>query len=265
MPVERRANGEVTYFWPFGDETGAQAAEPVNAALGHTVTVRFTGERYCVRCGRPTTKTFGEGFCYPCFRDAPEAGECIVRPELCRAHLGGGRDPQWEQDNHNQPHAVYLAVTSAVKVGVTRETQIPVRWIDQGAAAAVQIVRTPYRQLAGEIEVALKTAFTDKTNWQRMLKNETLDTVDLSAEMEKVRETLPDQFHQYLLPDSLLVLTTMKYPVSRYPLKVKSVNLEKEGSITGILSGVRGQYLMFDEERVVNVRRHSGLVIAISW
>ncbi len=123
----------------------------------------------CVSCGRGVTKFYGQGFCFPCFRDAPEASECIVRPELCRAHLGEGRDPAWERDHHDTEHFVYLSHTGGIKVGVTRGTQVPVRWIDQGAVLALPIARTPYRQLAGAIEVALKAHFADRTNWRKML------------------------------------------------------------------------------------------------
>ncbi len=47
------------------------------------------------------------------------------------------------------PHYVYLSKTSGLKVGVTRATQIPTRWIDQGAVEAVIIAETPYRGAAG--------------------------------------------------------------------------------------------------------------------
>ena len=115
-------------------------------------------------------KPSGHGFCYPCFSDAPENSPCIIRPELCEGHLGLGRDVAWEEEHHNQPHVVYLSFTGAVKVGVTRDPQVPTRWIDQGATMAVVIARVPYRQLAGKIEVHLKNHFSDKTNWRNMIK-----------------------------------------------------------------------------------------------
>lgn len=277
MPVELNDAGEVVYFPPTGwtyldsaDSTRDPSVqrEPLNTLLGRSISLRFTGERYCVRCGRRTKKLFGEGFCYPCFRDAPEVSECIVKPELCEAHLGRGRDPVWEEEHHNRPHAVYLAVTSAVKVGVTRQDQIPVRWIDQGAALAVQIARTPYRQLAGMIEVALKTRYTDKTAWQRMLKNETLPAGDIERALESLPETLPaalpEELHVYLLPREELSPVAITYPVLEYPHKVKSVNLEKEESVSDVLMGIRGQYLILGGGRVLNVRRHSGMVITVT-
>lgn len=276
MPVRLSEAGEAVYSSPSGwvpsDDAGTvgphDTPDPLNSCLGRSVALRFTGERFCVRCGRPTNKLFGEGFCYPCFRDAPEASECIVKPELCEAHLGRGRDPDWEEEHHNRPHAVYLAITSAIKVGVTRQIQIPVRWIDQGAALAVQIARTPYRQLAGRIEVALKELFTDRTAWQRMLKNETLPAGDVDRALEGIPGSLlpvlSGELRTYLFSREEVRTVSITYPVLEYPRTVKSVNLEKETEISGTLTGIRGQYLIFDGGRVMNMRRHSGLVIAFT-
>lgn len=230
----------------------------LNHLVGHTVAITATGALFCSRCGRGVDKLFGDGFCYPCFRDAPEASECIVRPELCQAHLGLGRDPQWEEEHHNQPHAVYFAVTSAIKVGVTRETQIPTRWIDQGAEYAVQIARVPYRQLAGRIEVALKERFTDRTAWQRMLKHEVLADADLGAAYLEALTLLDAELSEYLLPPSHLEVFHIEYPVLEYPTKVSSINLAKQPRVEAVLRGVRGQYLIFEGGQVLNVRRHSG-------
>ena len=156
----------------------------LNALIGTDIQLEFTGTVQCLACGKHSKKLFAQGFCYSCFSTAPQAAECIIRPELCRAHLGEGRDIEWEKKHHLQPHIVYFAVASALKVGVTRGTQVPTRWIDQGASQAIKIAEVPYRQLAGEIEVALKDMFTDKTNWRRMLKNE---VADFDLENEKWR------------------------------------------------------------------------------
>ena len=125
----------------------------MNELLGQKLRIEFQGRINCVACGRATKKAFGQGFCYPCFANAPENAECIVRPELCEGHLGKGRDPEWELKYHVQPHFVYLAVSSGLKVGITRATQIPYRWIDQGASSAIILAEVPYRRLSGEIEV----------------------------------------------------------------------------------------------------------------
>ncbi len=131
---------------------------------------RYRGILTCASCGKRVKKFYGQGFCFPCLQSAPEAAECIIRPELCRAHLGEGRDPDWERAHHMTEHAIYLSYTGGVKVGITRSTQVPVRWIDQGAVSALIIARVPYRQLSGLIEVDLKRLFADRTNWRAMLK-----------------------------------------------------------------------------------------------
>lgn len=233
----------------------------VNDYLGKEIQIRYTGLIQCQNCGTPTQKSFGEGFCYPCFANAPQAAECIIRPELCRAHEGIGRDPEWEEKHHNQPHVVYLALSSAVKVGVTRATQVPFRWIDQGASAAIKLAEVPYRQLAGQLEVALKEHFTDKTNWQRMLKNEVLE-VDLVEEKWELENLLPSDLAEFMSEDDEVV--ELNYPVLQYPEKIKSVNLDKSPIITGTLVGIKGQYLIFEDQRVFNVRRHTSYEVDIS-
>ena len=240
----------------------------LNRLVGRAVRIEHTGELNCLRCGRSVDKLFGEGFCYPCFRDAPEASECIVKPELCEAHLGRGRDPEWEEAHHNQPHAVYLAVSSAVKVGVTRLTQIPTRWIDQGAAWAVQIAQVPYRQLAGRIEVALKELYTDRTAWQRMLKGQIAEDVDIAAEVERLRDHisgLPDgaELLPYLISPTALFVQELHYPLAEVPVKVKSVNLLKNPVVESTLLGIRGQYMLFEGGVVMNVRRQSGFRVML--
>ena len=235
----------------------------MNELIGREITLAFSGEIRCIRCNRVTRKAFGQGFCYPCFRDAPENSECIVRPELCRGHLGEGRDPEWEEEHHNKPHAVYLALSSAVKVGVTRWTQIPTRWIDQGAARAIVVARTPYRRLAGEIEIAGKELYTDRTNWQRMLKDEPPEEeADLRAERERFLAALPAPLAEYAVRDSEPV--AIHYPLRDAPLRVKSINLDKQPLLSAILAGIRGQYLVFEGGTVINIRRYSGYVVQLS-
>ncbi|HWB63580.1 MAG TPA: DUF2797 domain-containing protein [Chitinophagales bacterium] len=248
----------VQYFLPLGDNKVA-----VNELVGREIQLRWTGNIYCTVCGRKTSKSFGEGMCYPCFANAPENAECIVRPELCEAHLGKGRDPEWEARNHNRPHFVYLALTNAVKVGVTREDQIPTRWIDQGANKGIIIAETPYRQLAGFIEVVLKEHLSDKTNWQRMLKNEFADAVDLVAEKKKAIEMLPEHFRQYAYANDEIV--ELVYPVIEYPLKVSSLSFEKSGTIKMQLNGIRGQYFIFEGGQVINIRKNSGYEVELSY
>ena len=161
---------KVEYTLTLGDESIL-----MNDLVGKEITISHTGTIHCVDCGKVTKKSFGQGFCFPCFQKSPMNSECIIRPELCEAHLGKGRNPEWEESQNNTEHYVYLAASSGVKVGVTRADQIQTRWIDQGASRGILLAKVPYRQLAGEIEVALKEHISDKTAWQRMLKNEQTD------------------------------------------------------------------------------------------
>lgn len=228
----------------------------MNALVGENIKLTYTGQINCKVCGRKTKKSFAQGFCFPCFQNAPENSPCIIRPELCEGHLGQGRDVEWEQKHHVQPHIVYLALSSGVKVGVTRGEQVPTRWIDQGASQAIKLAETPHRQLAGAIEVALKEHLSDKTNWQRMLKNQVAQGVDLLKEKEKTKFLLEQDLQEYISEDDKV--WTLNYPVTTYPLKVKSVGFDKLPKIEGKLKGIKGQYLIFADNRVINIRKHTG-------
>jgi len=246
----------VAYQLQLGDELIS-----MNELIGKEITLSFDGKITCTVCGRTTKKAFGQGFCYPCFANAPENSECIIRPELCQAHEGGGRDPEWEKAHHAQDHYVYLAASSAIKVGVTRGDQIPTRWIDQGASKAIRFALVPYRQLAGQIEVALKSHLTDRTDWRKMLKNEVNMDLDLLAEKNKLGDILDADLAQYITDEDEVV--PIEYPVLRYPIKVKSIGFDKLPIIEGKLSGIKGQYLLFSDERVLNISKHSGYHIAL--
>lgn len=233
----------------------------VNDWIGRNVRITFLNQINCIKCNKKTKKSFGQGFCYYCFTTAPESAECIIKPELCRAHLGEGRDVEWEEKNHNQPHYVYLAISSAIKVGVTRETQVPTRFIDQGASEVIIIAKTPNRYLAGVIEIALKEMFTDKTNWRKMLKNEVLEDVDLEDQKWELEGVLPDDLSQYMNEDDEIF--KFNYPVNHYPEKVRSFNLDKNNVAEGKLEGIKGQYLIFENNKVINIRKYTGYHVSI--
>ena len=231
----------------------------INDFLHKKLEINWSGNIFCQKCAKKTKRSFGQGFCYPCFISAPEASPCIIKPELCQAHLGIGRDIEFEQKHHNQPHIVYMAATDKVKVGVTRDTQVPTRWIDQGANKAIILAETPNRYLAGVTEVALKSFYSDKTNWRSMLKNLQDHNIDLEEEKWKCHDLLPSDLQQYFVENDDVI--ELNYPVNHYPEKITSLNLEKQESISGILTGIKGQYLMFDEQYVFNVRRHTSFEI----
>jgi hypothetical protein len=228
----------------------------LNERIGTEILLEFTGNIFCRKCAKPTKKSFGEGFCYPCFLSAPEASPCIINPELCEAHLGKGRDLAYEEKNHNQPHYVYLAATDQVKVGVTRTTQMPTRWIDQGAREAIVLAETPNRYLAGVLEVALKEMYTDITNWKNMLRDIRDTSVDLVQEKWELMDQLPEDLGQYFTEDEQIF--AFEYPVLTYPATVAALKLDSEPRVQGKLTGIRGQYLYIDDCLVLNVRRHTG-------
>ncbi|HEY0261864.1 MAG TPA: DUF2797 domain-containing protein [Chitinophagales bacterium] len=248
----------VQYFLKLGNEK-----LQVNELLNKSISLRFTGNIYCEVCGKKTKKSFGEGLCYNCFITSAEAGEWIMKPELSKAHLGiADRDLEYEKSVQLQPHFVYLALVNETKVGVTRETQIPTRWIDQGANSAIILAETPYRQLAGLIEVELKKYLSDKTNWQKMLKNEFNHSVNLIEEKARIKPLLSEDLQQYISSENEVV--SIEYPVLEYPAKVTSLSFDKTPTIENKLVGIRGQYFIFEGGQVLNIRRHSGYEIELS-
>ena len=232
----------------------------INQLLGKDIEIEFQGYQ-CLNCGK-AKKIFRQGFCYDCFMSSPAVGDWIMKPELSTAHLDiEDRDLAYEKRVQLQPHVVYLALSSEVKVGVTRKTQVPTRWIDQGAVQAIPIVEVPNRYLAGITEVALKNHFADKTNWQKMLKNE-VPNMDLISERNKVLDWLPNEVKYYFPKEEKII--QLDFPVLQYPKKVTSLNLDKTPNFSGTLTGIKGQYLLFEDGTVFNVRTYEGYVVKMS-
>jgi hypothetical protein len=232
----------------------------MNQFLDQTVKIDFAGAQ-CLSC-HDSKPIFRQGFCQRCFFEIPSAGDWVMRPELSKAHLGEeDRDLEYEKKVQLQPHWVYLALSSHLKVGVTRKSQIPTRWIDQGAHQAVGILELPNRYLAGVAEVSLKEYFSDKTNWRKMLQNDH-EEVSWEEAINQAIENLPKDSKPYLTRDRQL--TELQFPVLQYPKKVKSLNLEKEKSHSGVLKGIKGQYLIFEDQTVFNIRSNEGTVVEIT-
>ena len=233
----------------------------MNQLLNKEITINFEGFQ-CLNCGKKK-KIFRQGFCYDCFYSSPAVGDWIMKPELSTAHLGiADRDLDYESKVQLQPHIVYLALSSEVKVGVTRKTQIPTRWIDQGAEKALTIVEVPNRYLAGITEVALKNHFADKTNWRKMLTND-IASIDLVVEKLKLQELLPNEVQDFFYSDKN-DLYEMHYPVLEYPKKINSLSLDKTPNFKGVLIGIKGQYLIFNDGTVFNIRSSEGYVVSLS-
>jgi hypothetical protein len=215
-----------------------------------------------VETGKKIKKTYGEGMSYDAWISSPWSVESIIKPELSRIHEGIAlRDKEWEEKHHNQPHYLYLSRTSEIKVGVTRVTNVPSRWIDQGAVEAIIVAETPYRQLAGLMEVALKEVMADKTNWQAMLKNAFSNTTSLVEKKNEVLDLLASEYESFFFDDD--TITTIHYPVLSYPVKVNSLKLDNTADFEGKLVGIKGQYLLFEGGVVFNVRSHAGYRVTI--
>ncbi|MFK7900120.1 MAG: DUF2797 domain-containing protein [Cyclobacteriaceae bacterium] len=229
----------------------------MNDLIGSHVHLQATGTQ-CLNCASTRKKLYRQGHCYDCFYEIPQTADWIMKPELSKAHLGiEERDLEFEKEVQLKPHVVYLALSSDVKVGVTRKTQVPTRWIDQGANAALPIVETPNRYLAGITEVALKNFVADKTNWRKMLKNDVAEE-DLMDVRDSLLRHIPEEAKEFVVNDEEL---TLDYPIERYPIKVKSLNLTKTPDYSGKLVGIKGQYLIFDDDIVFNVRSNEGIVV----
>lgn len=231
----------------------------MNQLLNKTLSIQLIGFQ-CLNCGL-SKPIYRQGFCKSCFFDIPQAADWIMRPELSTAHLDQeDRDLVYEKRVQLQPHVVYLANSSNIKVGVTRKSQIPTRWIDQGAHEAIEIVEVPNRYLAGITEVALKDHIGDKTNWRTMLRNDIVDE-NLVEWRERLKQYIPDEAQDYYIETN--TETNIDFPVLQYPNKPNSLNLDKTPTYKGVLKGIKGQYLIFEDQTVFNIRGNEGYVVSI--
>lgn len=226
----------------------------LNQALGGEIRITHTGRILCTYCGNQTPKSFGDGYCYPCFTTLARADSCIIRPHTCHFGRGTCREPDWGKEHCMIPHVAYLALTTLVKVGVTGAHRTLARWGDQGARAAVVLAVAPDRRTAGLIEAALAKKMPDRTNWRKLITGEP-EPVDLLAEKQRAASLVPEALSQYLADQDQV--TQFEYPVRQYPYKARTRNLDKENEIRGVLNGIKGQYLLI-EDFAFNIRRHSG-------
>ena len=236
----------------------------MNSLVGQHIEFTFNKIIQCANpeCKRITPKSYSQGYCFPCARSLARCDLCIMRPETCHYHLGTCREPEWGLSNCFTPHIVYLANSSGVKVGITRKTNTPSRWIDQGAISALPILEVKTRLESGLIEKALKSFITDKTNWRAMLKNETAPTNLVSTRASLLGEipSLVDKLDAKTFPDDVI---NIDYPVLKYPTKVVSLSFDKNPVISGVLNGIKGQYLLL-ESGVLNVRKFSSYHLTLS-
>lgn len=243
---------------------------PVNPLIGRRLRLEYLGAIHCTHCGRKTRKSFSQGYCYPCFTALAQCDSCIVSPEKCHYEHGTCRQPEWGEAHCMVPHVVYLANSSGLKVGITRATQLPTRWIDQGAYQALPILRVATRQQSGLVEDLLRSQVGDRTNWRAMLKGVAAPE-DLVAVRERIFDAcaqglgdLQGRFGlQAIQPVVDMAPIEIHYPVTVYPTKVVSHDLEKTPVVEGTLLGIKGQYLMFDTG-VINIRKYTAYQLAVS-
>ncbi|MDR5867714.1 DUF2797 domain-containing protein [Halomonas koreensis] len=245
-----------------------EARLDLDARLGRPLRLTWTGAIACTHCGRATRKSFGQGHCYPCFKKLARCDTCIMKPELCHFFEGTCREPEWGERHCFQPHLIYLANASGLKVGITRATQVPTRWLDQGAVQALPILAVDTRQQSGFVEVLFKEEVSDRTNWRAMLKGETPE-LDLVAERDRLLERLAGglaNLRERFGGDAIRPLDeaprTFDYPVLEYPRKVVSHNFDKAPEVAGTLMGIKGQYLILDSG-VINLRKFTGYEVTV--
>ena len=262
--MKAQLGAPVQYAFRLGDEE-----VPVNPLIGTTVRLEYLGAIHCSHCGRKTKTSFSQGYCYPCMQKLAQCDICIMSPERCHYEAGTCREPGWGEQFCMTDHIVYLANSSGVKVGITRATQIPTRWIDQGATQALPIMRVATRQQSGFVEDLLRSQVADKTNWRALLKSDTTP-VDLLAIRDQILDVCADGMHalqqrfgiQAVQPLSEQPVVQISYPIEAYPAKITSFNLDKNPLVEGTLLGIKGQYLMFDTG-VINIRKYTAYQLAV--
>ena len=263
MQVE--LNQQVQYFLPLDDHR-----EPLNALLGQSIRLEYLGDIHCTHCGRRSKKSFNQGYCYPCFTKLAQCDTCIMSPEKCHYEQGTCREPSWGEQYCFTDHYVYLANSSGVKVGITRGSQVPTRWIDQGATQAMPIFRVKSRYQAGLIEDCLRQHIADRTHWQKMLKGNS-EMVDLEQIRDEIVAKSEAGLREIEQKFGLLAIQRLyhqkvvdiNFPVLEYPQKVKSLNLDKQPIVEGVLQGIKGQYLILDTG-VINIRKYTAYNVQFS-
>jgi hypothetical protein len=255
----------VNYAFCFAEQENIE----VNQFIGKSIGIQFLGKIHCVQCGRKTAKSFQQGHCFPCMRKINECGNCRLFPERCQVEQGTCPTDDWAHSQCHGAHVVYLANSSNLKVGITREKNPCTRWIDQGAMQALPILKTSNRYQSGLVEVLLKQHVGDRTNWRTMLKRD-CEPLDLLQEKDRIFSLAGESLRELLVRyDGQITMieeaetVSLHYPVTCYPDKIKSLSLDKTPEVKGVLQGIKGQYLLLDVG-VINIRKFSGYEVTLS-
>lgn len=257
MPTELK-KGMAHYKLRLKDENN-EYLQDMNDLIGKEIHIKFTGNIFDIHDEKPIKKSYGQGYSYQNFIKLAECDSCILSPEKCHYAQGTCRDPKWGEENCMIDHYVYLSNSSGLKIGITRHTQVPMRWIDQGAISAIPLVIVKDRMTSGLIEAEIKKELNDRTNWRKMLTND-VENIDLEEKREEVFNSFADVFDDFNAEEVEDEATSIDYPVETYPEKVKSLNFDKDPEIKKTLTGIKGQYLIFGND-VINLRKFSGYEI----
>ena len=254
------ADSAAHFHLPFG-----QDRVEMNSLVGKKIAFHFTGEINDIITGEKIRKSYNSGYSYKNFMSLAQCDLCIVRPELCHYHEGTCREPRWGEKYCFVNHIVYLSLTDNLKIGITKASNIPYRWIDQGAVKALPLVQVKDRYTSGLIESELAKKYRDKTHWKKMLadKREN-DDIDLPSFREQIFDNYCDLFDDMDAQDLDEDVVEIVYPIKRIPKSITSLSFDKQQSFEGELLGIKGQYLLF-EEAVINIRRHQGYCLKMDY
>jgi hypothetical protein len=240
-----------------------------NTLIGQEIELKWTNKIFCQGCGMVLKKSFQQGYCFPCTRKLACCDLCVLKPDLCHYSKGTCREPAWGEAHCMVDHIVYLANSGGIKVGLSRHSQLPTRFIDQGAEQACVIYRVANRRLAGLIESVIAGKISDRTDWRKMLRfsSDYIDlweywkelSKELSLNLDSLFENYGHQIEKCAEPN----LYSLSYPISVYPEKIKSLSLDKMQVIRARLNGIKGQYLLLDLGQF-NVRKHTGYEVEVS-
>jgi hypothetical protein len=251
LKMQTTLGAVVDYTLPIGD-----ARIAMNPLIGKKIQLTFKGQINCIETGEKIKKSYNQGYSYKSFITLAACDMCIMKPETCHFAKGTCREPEWAQTHCMIPHVVYLANSSGIKVGITREGQIPTRWMDQGATQALPILRVKDRLTSGLIEVELAKKLGDKTDWRKMLQGKS-ELIDLKALQSDINQEFSSFFQSHHVEILQQTVVDIEYPIDKYPQKISSYNLDKEPVIEDRLMGIKGQYLIF-EKAVINLRKYQG-------